>query len=112
MGLPVDAPAPAALCVPRTPEDKPSPKPLSIPSSPPVVLASSRPKKFTKIRHKRRPANMDKAQLFCHECGSRNTPEWRKGPAGPATLCNACGLKLAKKLRAEGESSNIVLQTL
>ncbi|KNC86487.1 hypothetical protein SARC_01358 [Sphaeroforma arctica JP610] len=29
----------------------------------------------------------------CVECGTRNTPQWRKGPSGPRTLCNACGLK-------------------
>lgn len=36
----------------------------------------------------------------CHECGTTETPEWRRGPDGARTLCNACGLyhaKLAKK---------------
>ncbi|KAH3745977.1 hypothetical protein Pelo_12602 [Pelomyxa schiedti] len=42
---------------------------------------------------KRRPPNMDKSKLYCHQCGKRETPEWRKGPDGPATLCNACGLQ-------------------
>ncbi|CEG78757.1 Putative GATA zinc finger domain-containing protein 10 [Rhizopus microsporus] len=30
--------------------------------------------------------------LKCHSCQSTETPEWRKGPLGPRTLCNACGL--------------------
>ncbi|CAO3645235.1 unnamed protein product [Cunninghamella echinulata] len=33
----------------------------------------------------------------CTDCGSKNSPEWRKGPLGPKTLCNACGLRWAKK---------------
>lgn len=55
---------------------------------------------FVKSFHKRRPAHVDKSQLFCHFCGRRETPEWRKGPAGPATLCNACGLQWAKKQKS------------
>lgn len=29
----------------------------------------------------------------CSHCGTKSTPEWRKGPMGPSTLCNACGVK-------------------
>jgi len=29
--------------------------------------------------------------------GTLDSPEWRKGPGGPKTLCNACGLRWAKK---------------
>ncbi|PVI00901.1 hypothetical protein DM02DRAFT_671679 [Periconia macrospinosa] len=27
----------------------------------------------------------------CTSCGTSSSPEWRKGPEGPKTLCNACG---------------------
>lgn len=27
----------------------------------------------------------------CESCGTVNSPEWRKGPTGNKTLCNACG---------------------
>lgn len=37
-----------------------------------------------------------KKDLFCSQCGTKDTPEWRKGPLGARTLCNACGLYLAK----------------
>lgn len=37
----------------------------------------------------------------CDECGAMESPEWRKGPKGPKTLCNACGLRWAKKNRRE-----------
>ncbi|KAL2339977.1 hypothetical protein Fmac_007917 [Flemingia macrophylla] len=36
---------------------------------------------------------------ICHHCGvsENNTPAMRRGPAGPRTLCNACGLMWANK---------------
>lgn len=56
--------------------------------------------------------------LMCLSCGVKQTPEWRRGPAGAKTyayippfhylywfrLCNACGLHWAKVLKAEGKS--------
>ncbi|KAL0261731.1 hypothetical protein SLS55_003161 [Diplodia seriata] len=33
----------------------------------------------------------------CSRCGTVESPEWRAGPDGPKTLCNACGLKFAKE---------------
>lgn len=37
----------------------------------------------------------------CQHCGvsENNTPAMRRGPAGPRTLCNACGLMWANKVR-------------
>ncbi|KAG7415203.1 Biofilm regulator 1 [Fusarium oxysporum f. sp. rapae] len=32
----------------------------------------------------------------CQKCGRTQTPEWRRGPNGMRTLCNACGLHYAK----------------
>jgi len=29
----------------------------------------------------------------CLHCGSDTTPQWRMGPMGPKTLCNACGVR-------------------
>ncbi|KAH9606233.1 hypothetical protein KSS87_012191 [Heliosperma pusillum] len=29
----------------------------------------------------------------CLHCGSEKTPQWRAGPLGPKTLCNACGVR-------------------
>uniref|UniRef100_A0A7C8YQL6 GATA-type domain-containing protein n=1 Tax=Opuntia streptacantha TaxID=393608 RepID=A0A7C8YQL6_OPUST len=36
----------------------------------------------------------------CTDCQTTTTPLWRGGPAGPKTLCNACGIKYHKKRRA------------
>ncbi|KAJ5637983.1 hypothetical protein N7490_007862 [Penicillium lividum] len=38
-----------------------------------------------------------KSQHVCSDCGTADSPEWRKGPDGPKTLCNACGLRWSKK---------------
>lgn len=63
-------------------------------------------------------------QHVCQTCGRTDSPEWRKvglvqistymskmrvqGPGGPKTLCNACGLRWAKKLRTDksGETTS------
>ncbi len=34
----------------------------------------------------------------CTGCGKINSPEWRRGPTGHKTLCNACGLRYARSL--------------
>ncbi|XP_076894504.1 GATA transcription factor 24-like [Bidens hawaiensis] len=38
-------------------------------------------------------------ETICRHCGisSKSTPMMRRGPSGPRTLCNACGLKWANK---------------
>ena len=33
---------------------------------------------------------------ICTSCGTTNSPEWRKGPSGIKTLCNACGLRYSR----------------
>ncbi|KAI5895155.1 uncharacterized protein SCHCODRAFT_084993 [Schizophyllum commune H4-8] len=35
----------------------------------------------------------------CLGCDATTTPEWRRGPMGPRTLCNACGLVYAKMVK-------------
>lgn len=43
----------------------------------------------------------------CHSCNRIDTPEWRRGPDGARTLCNACGLhyaKLERKKQLEARS--------
>lgn len=35
---------------------------------------------------------------MCLNCGCTQTPQWRCGPLGPRTLCNACGVRYKKDL--------------
>ncbi|KAG9094892.1 hypothetical protein FRC06_010362 [Ceratobasidium sp. 370] len=45
-------------------------------------------------------------QYSCRRCQRTDSPAWRKGPDGPKTLCNACGLSYAKELaRREAAAS-------
>ncbi|KAF8027585.1 hypothetical protein BT93_E0484 [Corymbia citriodora subsp. variegata] len=37
--------------------------------------------------------NPDSALRRCLHCASEKTPQWRTGPMGPKTLCNACGVR-------------------
>ncbi|KAG7853237.1 hypothetical protein KL941_000287 [Ogataea angusta] len=54
-------------------------------------------------------ANVDNGNLAemvtneCLHCQSKETPEWRRGPEGERTLCNACGLFYAKLCKKYGE---------
>jgi PAS domain S-box-containing protein len=44
-------------------------------------------------------------EYVCTDCGTLDSPEWRKGPNGPKTLCNACG----REYHPPAESSRDVL---
>ncbi|KAG9459514.1 hypothetical protein H6P81_004022 [Aristolochia fimbriata] len=39
-------------------------------------------------------------QKTCADCNTTKTPLWRGGPAGPKSLCNACGIRYRKRRRA------------
>jgi len=46
----------------------------------------------------------------CHSCNRAETPEWRRGPDGARTLCNACGLhyaKLTRKQQGVNKNTNV-----
>lgn len=45
---------------------------------------------------------INKPMNKCHRCGTTETPEWRRGPNGLRTLCNACGLFHAKLVKRKG----------
>jgi len=56
------------------------------------------------VPRKRGRPPLDKTTRKCTNCGTNATPEWRKGPAGPHTLCNACGLHFMKAQRREKQT--------
>ncbi|KAG8905915.1 hypothetical protein FRB99_007995 [Tulasnella sp. 403] len=48
----------------------------------------------------------------CHSCFSTETPEWRRGPDGARTLCNACGLHYAKMIKRQGGPTGVTIPML
>ncbi|QCE08175.1 Transcription factor [Vigna unguiculata] len=44
-------------------------------------------------RAKKRAASDGGAARRCSHCGVQKTPQWRTGPLGAKTLCNACGVR-------------------
>ncbi|KAJ7773459.1 GATA-4/5/6 transcription factor [Mycena metata] len=74
-----------------------------------LVGANGQPKSKYRKRSRATPPGK------CHSCNIRETPEWRRGPDGARTLCNACGLhyaKLMRKREKEGGTSQIDMDTL
>ncbi|KAI8097772.1 uncharacterized protein BX664DRAFT_327225 [Halteromyces radiatus] len=57
-------------------------------------------KENRKPKYRRRSKRSTVGQQ-CHSCLTSETPEWRRGPDGARTLCNACGLHYSKLLRKE-----------
>ncbi|KAI5963374.1 hypothetical protein KGF57_001319 [Candida theae] len=53
-----------------------------------------------------------KPEIICQHCRSKETPEWRRGPEGSRTLCNACGLFYSKLIKKYGlhEADRIMLE--
>jgi hypothetical protein len=55
---------------------------------------------------------------MCKECGTTDTPSWRRGADGARTLCNACGLKFLRdfrkdaRLKGEIEPAHLVARPL
>lgn len=43
-----------------------------------------------------------KTSILCSQCGITLTPEWRSGPSGSRSLCNACGLFYSKHVKKIG----------
>lgn len=42
-------------------------------------------------------ASRQSAHKKCTWCSVQTTPLWRMGPSGAGTLCNACGIRHARK---------------
>ncbi|XP_020218869.1 GATA transcription factor 7 [Cajanus cajan] len=67
---------------------------LSLPSSPSSCSSSvtEPPAKKQKKRAEAQPVGAQ-IQRRCSHCQVQKTPQWRTGPLGPKTLCNACGVR-------------------
>lgn len=50
-------------------------------------------------------------QTSCIHCNEQDTPEWRRGPYGNRTLCNACGLFYRKLIKKFGiKNANLLMR--
>ncbi|XP_074572165.1 LOW QUALITY PROTEIN: GATA transcription factor 9-like [Curcuma longa] len=68
-----------------------SPSPDTELIAPPGPGARAPPKKAAK---RKEPAGLASADgRRCLHCQTDKTPQWRTGPMGPKTLCNACGVR-------------------
>lgn len=52
------------------------------------------------------PTIQNPAAKSCANCGRTDSPEWRVGPSGQRSLCNACGLRWAKATRTANARQN------
>lgn len=75
-------------------------KPLHLPKRPNTQKVSKPRAKLHKI---------NKEKIKCKHCESIETPEWRRGPDGSRTLCNACGLFYSKLTKRYGTQDAMVI---
>ncbi|KAI8338463.1 hypothetical protein BC941DRAFT_512598 [Chlamydoabsidia padenii] len=79
----------------------PSPTPSSN-SSPEMSNSKHRISKSWRIRPN------EKKQ--CESCRTSQSPEWRRGPSGHRTLCNACGLRYSRSLARQEQRVSPIAQ--
>ncbi|KAF7810836.1 GATA transcription factor 7-like [Senna tora] len=82
-----------------------SPPPLSLSSSssspgfssPPALTVAGEPPAKKQKHNKKKPSDGEAGgsqfQRRCTHCHVQKTPQWRTGPLGAKTLCNACGVR-------------------
>ena len=46
----------------------------------------------SKKQKKPKKQRVDEGEFVCRDCGTVDSPEWRRGPLGPKTLCNAVSI--------------------
>ncbi|EDK42405.1 hypothetical protein LELG_00583 [Lodderomyces elongisporus NRRL YB-4239] len=65
-----------------------------------------------RINNNLNPELISKPDVVCQHCSSHETPEWRRGPEGSRTLCNACGLFYSKLIKKYGsrEADRVMLE--
>ncbi|KAK6924439.1 Zinc finger, GATA-type [Dillenia turbinata] len=59
----------------------------------PPVLKKQKKKSVTDVSGPGGGSNHSTQQRRCSHCGVQRTPQWRAGPLGAKTLCNACGVR-------------------
>ncbi|KAI8145035.1 hypothetical protein BJV82DRAFT_604628 [Fennellomyces sp. T-0311] len=70
-----------------------------------VDLRENRPHKLSP-RYNYSPFPRSIEVRICAKCHTRTSPEWRKGPSGNKTLCNACGLRFSRLVAKQRRMSS------
>ncbi|KAA1468929.1 hypothetical protein DENSPDRAFT_834427 [Dentipellis sp. KUC8613] len=93
----------SAAAGPQPMEGPPAPPP--VPGPPPAPPSSAPPTSSggdegegAALKRQKSEGPVPEGQT-CLGCNATSTPEWRRGPLGPRTLCNACGLVYAKLIK-------------
>ncbi|GAA5808059.1 hypothetical protein MFLAVUS_001441 [Mucor flavus] len=80
-------------------------KSVSLPSSPlydykrPDPIRKNRSSTTSnKLENLLSPIHKPPQKNHCQSCGTSSSPEWRRGPTGHKTLCNACGLRYSRSV--------------
>eukprot|EP01101_Sappina_pedata_P006107 TRINITY_DN2954_c0_g2_i1.p1 TRINITY_DN2954_c0_g2~~TRINITY_DN2954_c0_g2_i1.p1 ORF type:complete len:187 (+),score=42.42 TRINITY_DN2954_c0_g2_i1:54-563(+) len=75
-----------------------------------LLLPLRQAKKFVQRCRKRKEGTLPMPKIMkvrqsqgCIFCGTYKTPEWRRGPDGKRSLCNACGLRFSNLCKREKE---------
>ncbi|KAG2421682.1 hypothetical protein HFD88_005658 [Aspergillus terreus] len=63
-------------------------------------LADELQRLLARRKKRKRKLTSTLVEKVCAMCQTRKTPEWRRGPSGNRDLCNSCGLRWAKQVRA------------
>lgn len=109
-----ESPAPAVATRKRTRalEPRAEPEPAADPAvTSPAPLATREPSSRASKKSRRAPPPVPKpaakpapakvkgkGRQSCLQCSTMSTPQWREGPQGARTLCNACGVRYRKQL--------------
>jgi len=76
----------------------------SVQSSSPDTKSQNQTSGVLRRRSMYRPSR--RMDLKCEFCGRSESPEWRRGPSGPNSLCNACGIKYNKRRKTSASSAD------
>ncbi|KAL0090851.1 GATA-type zinc finger transcription factor [Phycomyces blakesleeanus] len=104
--------SPVTLAYPmslRSPEPSPIAPKIPISTISPKLPAGHVPeeRQWLHVRSLYDPILDQQTAKVCVRCNTSSSPEWRRGPNGHKTLCNACGLRYSRLLSKQWRKSEL-----